>query len=229
MKKYGTVVLFGASSGIGLAVSEHLSDQCEKLITVSRRKPKVGEWIKTDVSKSEQIQALVNSIGDSAVDALLYLGGTWEEHAFTNEYSFEDCSDADLENVLTVNLLAPIRIIQKFLPNLKKAANPKIIIIGAAVGGLNLNASKEVSNTSSKFGLRGMVFSLRQSLKEYQIGITLINPGNIATPEVLNDLHEGGMDDTYAIPLSDLFSIIECTLNLSNRSNITEIDLPNMR
>ena len=226
--KYGNIIISGASSGIGLATSEHLNTQCQQIFTISRRPAKVGKWIKTDLSQSVEIDAMVEQIGDVPIDALLYLGGTWETEAFTPNYSFEACLDEDIENVLNVNLLAPIRLIQRLLPNLKKAPNGKIIILGAAVGGLNLTQSREVANTSSKFGLRGLVFSLRQSLSEHKIGVTLINPGNVATEEVLNDLKEVGKDETYAIPLPDLFQVIETVLNLSNRTNINEIDLPSM-
>ena len=228
MKKFGRVIIFGASSGIGLEVSKYLIDQCEEVITVSRRKPEVGQWIKMDVSDLDGIQQLSASLGDKAVDGLLYLGGTWEENAFTADYSFEQCSDHDMENVLNVNLLAPMRLIQKILPNLKRSGNAKIIIIGAAISGLSPYASKEVANTASKFGLRGLVFSLRQWLKKDRIGITLINPGNVATPEVLGDLERDGLDESHAIPLTDLFSLISYLLQLSNRTNIDEVDMPTM-
>lgn len=226
--KYGNVIIFGASSGVGLATAEYLKDSCVNLFTVSRRPSPFGIWLKTDLTKVEEIENLQKQIGELPIDALLYLGGTWETNAFTPEYNFESCSNHDIENVLNVNLLAPIRTIQKFIPNLKKSKNAKIIMIGAAVGGLNLSKSKEVSNTASKFGLRGLVFSLRQSLSRYKIGVTLINPGNLSTEEVLNDLRNAGKDETHSIPLTDLYNIIETILNLSNRTNINEIDLPNM-
>jgi short-subunit dehydrogenase len=223
--KYGRVVLFGASSGIGLAVSKYFSDKCKDLITISRRKAPHGRWIKADLTDNNDIESLSNQIKELPIDTILYLGGTWEKNAFTEEYNFEKSTDFDTENVLGVNLLAPIKIIQKLLPNLRKSNNGKIIIIGAAIGGLTTQKSKEVANTASKFGLRGVIYSLRQLLSKDKIGITLINPGNIATPEVLNDLDQ---DETKAIPLSDFFSIIECVMALSNRTNINEIELPNM-
>jgi 3-oxoacyl-[acyl-carrier protein] reductase len=223
--KYGRVVLFGASSGIGLAVSEYLSDKCKDLITISRRQAPHGRWIKADLTNNNEIESLINQIKELPIDTILYLGGTWEKNAFTEEYNFEISTDFDTENVLGVNLLAPIKIIQKLLPNLRKSNNAKIIIIGAAVGGLTIQKSKEVANTASKFGLRGVIYSLRQLLSKDKIGITLINPGNIATPEVLNDLDH---DETKAIPLNDFFSIIECVMALSNRTNINEIEIPNM-
>lgn len=226
--KYGNVIVFGASSGVGLATAEYLKDSCENLITVSRRPSPYGTWIRTDLREENEIEKLHSHLGDIPIDALLYMGGTWETNAFTPDYSFEFCSDYDIENVLRINLLAPIRIIRKFIPNLKKSKNPKIIIIGAAIGGLHLGESKEVSNTSSKFGLRGLVFSLRQTLREYKIGITLVNPGYLSTEEVVNDLKKAGKDVSHSIPLIDLFNVLETILNLSNRANINEIDLPNM-
>lgn len=223
--KYGRVILFGASSGIGLAVADYLSDKCQDLITISRRQTPHGRWIKTDLTDNNEIESLTDQIKGLPIDTILYLGGTWEKGAFTDEYNFETSTDFDTENVLSVNLQAPIKIVQKLLPNLRKSNNAKIIIIGAAIGGLTIQKSKEVANTASKFGLRGVIYSLRQLLSKDRIGITLINPGNIATPEVLNDLEQ---DETKAIPLSDLISIIECVMTLSNRTNINEIELPNM-
>jgi 3-oxoacyl-[acyl-carrier protein] reductase len=223
--KYGRVILFGASNGIGLAVAEYLLDKCQDLISVSRRPAPYGRWIKTDITDNNEIESLTQQIKELPIDTLLYLGGTWEKGAFTDKYNFEKSTDFDTENVISVNLQAPIKIVQRLLPNLRKSNNAKIIIIGAAIGGLTIQKSKEVANTASKFGLRGVVYSLRQLLSKDKIGITLINPGNIATPEVLNDLEQ---DETKAIPFSDLFSIIECVMTLSNRTNINEIELPNM-
>ena len=226
--KYGRIIVFGGSSGIGLAAAEYLQDQCEALITVSRRPSPVGQWIKTDLTKPEEIASLVTQLDGKPIDGLLYLGGTWEKDAFTEAYTFEGCSDADLENVLNVNLLAPIRVIQALLPNLRLGQHPKIIVTGAAIAGLTLGGGKEVANTSSMLGLRGMVLALRDTLRTDQIGITLLKPGYIATPEVLDDFKQTGTSEDYAIPLEDIMQIIEMILNLSGRTNINEIEIPSM-
>ena len=226
--KYGRILIFGGSSGVGLETAEYLKDNCEELITVSRRPSPVGQWIKTDLTNPDEIANLVKQLYKKPIDGLLYLGGTWEKHAFTEEYSFENSSNAELENVLNVNLLAPIRVIQALIPNLRLAKNPKIIVTGAAIAGLSLGGGKEVANTSSMIGLRGMVLALRENLKEDRIGITLLKPGYIATSEVLEDFKRSGTSEDYAIPIHDLMRVIETILNLSNRTNINEIEIPTM-
>jgi len=167
------------------------------------------------------------AVGEDRLDGLLYMGGTWETHAFTSQYQFETCSDKDIERVLAVNLLAPIRLIKALLPALRRSDNPKIVLMGALSGRDNFPA-REVANSASKFGLRGVVHSLREELRSQQIGITLINPGSVATPEVLSDLDAADLGPEHAIPLSDLLQIVDCVLSLSRATCLKEIDLPAM-
>lgn len=226
--KYRRIVIFGGSSGIGLATAEFLHDKCEELITLSRRPSSLGKWIKVDITDPVEIERVAKELENKQVDGLLYLGGTWESNAFTDQYNFESCTDSDLQNVLDVNLLGPMRLIQKLLPNLRLSKNPKIVITGAAIADLSLGSGKEVANTSSMIGLRGLVLALRENLKNDRIGVTLIKPGYVATPEVIRDFEESNTPIDLAIPLEDIFTIIESILKLSNRTNINEIEIPTM-
>jgi NAD(P)-dependent dehydrogenase (short-subunit alcohol dehydrogenase family) len=224
---FKTLLVTGASRGIGLAVAEHLVSQVDRLLAVSRTKAPVGEWIEADLSELAEVETVVNAIGGDRLDALLYMGGTWETHAFTSQYSFEDCSDADIAQVIAVNLVAPIRLVKALLPALRRSDNPKIIFMGALSGRDNFSG-REVANSASKFGLRGVVHSLREELRSQQIGVTVINPGNVGTPEVLADLAADNLSGGEAIPLTDLLKIIDCILSLSRATCIKEIDVPAM-
>jgi NAD(P)-dependent dehydrogenase (short-subunit alcohol dehydrogenase family) len=155
------------------------------------------------------------------------MGGTWESKAFTQEYSFEKCAEEDIERVIAVNLLAPIHLVKSLLPALRRSKNPKIVFMGA-LSGLDNFPAREVANSASKFGLRGVVHALREELRPDRIAVTVINPGNIGTPEVLEDLRRAGQPETNAIPLSDLLSVIDCVLSLSRSSCIKEIQIPAM-
>ncbi|MEO0407001.1 MAG: SDR family oxidoreductase [Cyanobacteria bacterium P01_A01_bin.135] len=222
-----TILVAGASRGIGLAVAEHLAPQIERLVTTSRSASPIGEWVQADLSTLEGVGAVAEAVGDRPLDALLYMGGTWETHAFTRQYDFATCSDEDITRVLAVNLLAPIRLVKALLPSLQRSDNPKIIFMGALSGRDNF-PGREVANSASKFGLRGVVHALREELRSQQIGVTVINPGNVGTPEVLADLAAENLTGGEAIPLSDMLRIIDCVLSLSRATCIKEIDLPAM-
>ncbi len=221
------VTIIGGSRGIGAAVARHLVAKSEQVLSISRSVSSYGEWIKADVSTLEGVNTVAEAVGQGCLDFLLYMAGTWEANAFTPAYSFSSCSDDDITRVLNVNLLAPIRIVRALLPALRKSSNPKIIFMGALSGRDNF-PSREVANTASKFGLRGVVHSLRQELRHDRISVTVINPGNVGTPEVLSDLAEIGSPATDAIPLEDLLMIIDCILGLSRQTCIKEIDVPAM-
>jgi NAD(P)-dependent dehydrogenase (short-subunit alcohol dehydrogenase family) len=221
------VAIIGGSRGIGEAVARHLVAKSERLLSVSRSVSKYGEWIKADVSTLEGVNTVAEAAGEGVLDSLLYMGGTWETNAFTSTYSFTSCSDDDIARVLNVNLMAPIRIVKALLPALRKSSNPKIIFMGALSGRDNF-PSREVANSASKFGLRGVVHSLREELRPDRISVTVINPGNVGTPEVLSDLAEIGAPETNAIPLQDLLMIIDCVLCLSRQTCIKETDVPAM-
>ncbi len=224
---FNNLIVVGASRGIGAAVAEHLVSRTNRLITVSRSPSTIGEWVKADISTKQGIEIVSNAVGDRVLDGLLYIGGTWEDKAFTQEYSFEKCSDEEIENVLLVNLLAPIRLTKSLLPLLRKSSNPKIIFMGA-LSGLDNFPAREVANSASKFGLRGAVHALREELREDKIAVTIINPGNIGTPEVLSDLKEAGKSEENAIPLQDILQVIDCVLSLSRSTCIKEIQIPAM-
>jgi 3-oxoacyl-[acyl-carrier protein] reductase len=224
---FNTILVAGASRGIGLAVAEHLAPKSRRLLAVSRTPSSIGHWVCADLSDRSGIETVAQALGSDTLDALLYMGGTWETNAFTREYCFETCSDEDIARVIAVNLVAPIRLVQALLPALRRSDNPKIMLMGALSGRDNFPA-REVANSASKFGLRGVVHALREELRSQQIGVTLINPGNVGTPEVLSDLGEGALLGGHAIPLSDLLCIIDCVLSLSRATCVKEIDLPAM-
>jgi 3-oxoacyl-[acyl-carrier protein] reductase len=84
MKRY---LIIGASRGIGAAVAKHLASQGHEIISVSRT-PGSGEWIEADISTSAGIEKVSAGLAGRTIDGLLFLGGVWENGAFTSSYDF---------------------------------------------------------------------------------------------------------------------------------------------
>lgn len=222
--QHGTIILVGASRGIGAAVAAHLAPKTRRLISISRSASRDGEWVRADVATDEGLAAISSAAGDAAVDALLYLGGVWEKGAFTNEYVFAGSPPKETRQVIAVNLVAPILLAQSLAGRLAKAANPRIVLMGSLSGKDNA-ASIEVANTASKFGLRGAAQALALALRPQNIGVTVINPGNVATEEVLADVAEGRIGEQQPLPLADISAAIDFVLGVSAAAVPSEIDL----
>lgn len=223
-----TVVIAGASRGIGAAVARHLQPRVGRLIAVSRTPAAVGDWIEADLATDDGVAAVAAAVGESPVDALLYLGGTWERGAFTEDYHFLDSPAEEIRQVIAVNLVAPIQLTRRLALALSQAPNPRIVLIGS-LSGRDGGATPEVANTASKFGLRGAADSLALSLRPLRIGVTVINPGNIATPEVEADIVDGRFGPQTPIPMTDLLATLDYVLSLSADTVPVEIDLAQKR
>ncbi len=219
-----TYLIVGSSRGIGETVAKHFTIQGNRVIGISRTKPKYGDWIQADISSSEGVRKVEEGIADTSLDALLFMGGVWESNAFTEAFSFQASSDEESRFVISVNLLAPIEITRVVAKNLSKTQNPRAIYIGA-LSGLDHLATHEVANTASKFGLRGAIQALRLAYRNKGIGFTVINPGNVATEEVIEDIREGRSPEQVPIPLEDLCGTIEWILSLSSNTEVGDVNL----
>ena len=219
-----TIVVIGASRGIGAAVAQYCASQGHRVWSVSRSPAVAGRWLQADISGPEGIGAIAAALASTPIDALLFMGGVWEAGAFTDAYDFMNSSDAETRWVMSVNAIAPIEITRALATNLAQAANPRAIYIGA-LSGLDNCASPEVANTAAKFGLRGAVQALRLALGGQNIGFTVINPGNVATEEVLLDIEEGRFGPQTPIPITVITSAIDWLLSLPPSVDVPEVNL----
>lgn len=218
------ILVFGASRGIGAVLVRHFSSVGYHVTGVSRSKASHCEWIKADVSTGEGIRTVVSQVGQGPIDALIYSTGIWEEHGFSEHFDFRKTDDVETRNIMSVNLVAPIEITKGVAANLAMSSNPRAIYLGA-LSGLDQISSEQVAYAASKFGLRGAIQGLRKALKAQKIGFTVINPGNVATDEVLLDIEEGRFEQQEPIPISDIIKAIDMILSLSSGVEVGDINL----
>lgn len=222
------LLVVGASRGIGAAGASHLVGAGHEVIAVSRSPSAHGRWVQADVATDSGLDQVVAGVGPGPLDALLYLGGTWERGAFTADYDFAASPRDETRAVLAVNLTAPILLAQALANRLAAAPNPRIILIGALSGRANA-ATVEVANTAAKFGLSGAAQALTIALRPQGIGVTVINPGYVATPEVEADIADGRFGDQAPIPMADLMATIDFVLAQSALAVPVTIDLAQKR
>jgi len=161
---------------------------------------------------------------DGPLDALIYAGGVWEDGTFTASYDFENSPAAEISDVIAVNLIGPILLTQALLPALSAFRPGRVVLVGSTSGLDNLSGP-EVANAASKFGLRGAAQALQSACGDTGLAVTIINPANIATDEVLADIARGDFDPQTPIPLDDLVAAVEFALSLSSATVVREITL----
>ena len=115
----------------------------------------VDRLIATTLDAFETIDVLANVAGVSSNPSLL------------------DDRDADLERVITVNLLGCARTIHAVLPVMKAQRRGAIVNVGSVAG----EAGVMGIYSASKFGLRGLSDTVRREAASWNVGVTLIEPG----------------------------------------------------
>ncbi len=230
-----TLVIVGASRGLGAAFNLGLPEPGDRLWLISRGEPQhVGthagverRWIAADLAQAGAAQQIAQAIDGQRVDALIYNAGIWEASGFEAVYDFERIRPAETERILTVNLTAAIACVQALLPNLRQSDNPKIVLIGS-ISGLENNGSVEVAYDASKFGLRGLAHALRENLRRDGMGVTVINPGSIATEVPFERGRAAALAGSglASLPMHDLVDLVKCVINLSRAACVKEIDVP---
>lgn len=222
------IVVAGASRGIGAAIARSFVDSGDEVVALSRSKAPFGQWLQTDLSDPGAAAQTARRVGEAPLDALIYGGGVWEAGAFTDDYRFANSPPDEALNVLAVNLTAPILLTQALRPILAQANPGRVLFIGS-MSGLDNTATPEVANSASKYGLRGAAQALERALRPDGVGVTVLNPGNVDTPEVLDDIATGAFHDQVPIPMTDLVACVHFSLSLSPAASLREMNLEQMR
>ncbi|WP_368921003.1 SDR family NAD(P)-dependent oxidoreductase, partial [Providencia vermicola] len=231
MKK--TFLVYGVSKGLGKALIEGIPTAQDTIYGVSRSIPQfIGDnfhWIQTDLADNHSAQTVKTILQDTPIDCLIFNVGIWEKHAFTDEYLFEKTEDTEIVNMIQTNISACILHLKAMLPNLRLGKKSKIILIGSTWG-LDNHNGHEVTFSASKYALRGIVQSLRETLRQDKIAISVINLGYLATEYDLSTPIEDVISRTEGalIPLQDVLNAVKFILSTSDATCVKEITMPAM-
>lgn len=179
-----TVLVTGASSGLGLKIAHRLFGVAGNIILVSR----------TILAKDFPMSASGTKVYVKALDVndqkALVGFFHWLEYqklevdAFVNcaggtiPAQFESMGPDIMDRILDVNLRAPMHWLRELLPQMKTRGG-RVVLVSSRSGERAL--TRLAPYTVAKAGIEALVAALRNEYARYDIGFTLINPGSVNT------------------------------------------------
>lgn len=173
-----TVLVTGASSGIGNATAIHLAQNGYKVYGAARRIEKMQELrkngiepISLDVTNDANLVECVNHIleKEGSIDILINNAGSGYYGAL------EDMPISDAKYQMEVNVFGIARLIQLVLPAMRKNNYGKIVNISSVGGKVTLPMGGWYH--ASKFAIEGLSDALRKEVKSFGIDVIIIEPG----------------------------------------------------
>jgi len=220
-----TVLVTGASSGIGRAIAQNLLRQGHTVIGVSRdcrkftRQMENFSSVQLDLSQLNELPQKIRQLQQMfpEIDAVVFSAGIGRFG------SVEEFSYPQIEALMTINFTSQVYLTKALLPALKRKANSDLIFIGseAALKG----SRKGAVYCASKFALRGFTQALREECGNSNVRVCLINPGMVKTPffEQLN--FEPGDHESNTILPEDVADAVSYVLDSRTQIVIDEINL----
>lgn len=177
---FGTVLITGASSGIGEATATHLAKLGFGVVGAVRKDEDAERLraaglraVKLDVTDSESIAAARAELDDAPLAALVNNAGI----AVAAPIEFIPLEQ--LRHQLEINLVGQVAVIQSFLPALR-AGRGRIVNVSSIGGRVALPLVGAYN--MSKFALEAMSDSLRREVRAHGVNVIVIEPGGVKTP-----------------------------------------------
>jgi uncharacterized protein len=172
-----TVLLTGATGGIGNAIAKALGDRGARLIVTGRRGDLLerlaaehgGRALVVDLAERADVDRLVQEAGE--VDILV------ANAALPASGTLESFTEQEIDRALDVNLRAPILLARKLTPAMAARRHGHLVFTSSLLGKFSSSAASVYCAT--KFGLRGFAGGLRAELHGSGVGVSVVFPGFI--------------------------------------------------
>ncbi len=184
-----SVLITGASSGIGYAVAERLSGENCRIAVLARRTDIINKFaekystgtnmilpVHCDISKKEEVHRACDLVIDKLgkIDIAILNAGT------SSRLDVEDFSADIGEEVLSVNLTGKFYFLEKLIPYFIKKKSGMIVGISSLADARGFPRSAFYN--ASKAAFTKLLESIRIELKNYGIQVITVRPGFVRTP-----------------------------------------------
>lgn len=172
------ILVTGASGGLGDAIARELSRRGAELVLTARRRELLerlaadtgGEVVVADLADRADVDRLVeDSLGCDALVLNAGIGG---------DGPVEEADAAEIDQVIDVNLRAPIQMAVAFAQQKLAERRPGAVVLVGSLSGVVATPNTRMYN-ATKFGLRGFTLSLAQDLAGTPVSASVVAPGFI--------------------------------------------------
>jgi NADP-dependent 3-hydroxy acid dehydrogenase YdfG len=228
------VIVMGASSGIGEAITMKLAQEGAKIVIAARRQDRLKALVEllpkanisyavADVTNNEDVQAVVDLAVEKygRVDVLFNNAGVMPT-APLSEARFDEW-----RQMLDINIMGVLNGIAAVLPIMKKQQSGQIVTTDSVAGHVVFQRGAVYCGT--KFAVRAIMEGLRQEERENNIRSTLITPGTVDTElhTTINDPENRewveNLQRTIGLKSSDIADAVAYAISTPETVAVSEI------
>jgi uncharacterized protein len=175
----GRVLITGATGGLGEAIARAFASRGASLMLTGRREEVLdplarelgGRAVLADLASRAGLRRVVEAARHEQIEVLIANAG------MPATGLLEDISREELDQMIDVNLRAPIVLAKALAPAMVARRAGHIVFMGSISGKVAGPTSSMYSAT--KFGLRGFALGLREDLRPHGVGVSIVLPAFI--------------------------------------------------
>lgn len=227
-----TVIVTGASAGVGAATARKFADAGANLVLVARGAENL-EAVANDLRERTRVESVAMDVADTRACVELLRKASADFGRIDVLVNNAGChvrgpaaavSPEDIARMIDVNLKAPLMLTRLALPHLLANRGGAIINVGSLAGRLPVPGSATYS--ASKCGLRAFTYAIAEEMRESGIKFAVVSPGPIDTGFIMDDI-DTVSDLTMSQPLSTAEDVAQAILDLCGNQQ-RELAMPAM-
>jgi hypothetical protein len=214
-----TVIVTGASAGVGAAAARKFAEAGANLLLLARGKKNL-EALAAELRELTRVEYLAMDVADTDACQNAFKKADFEfgridvlvnNAGFHARGTVESLGLDDIARMIDVNLKAPLQLTRIAIPYLRDAGGGAIINVGSLAGRLPVPGSAVYS--ASKNGLRAFTYAIAEEMPDANIKFAVVSPGPIDTGFIMDDVDKVS-DLTFSQPISSAEDVAQAILDL---------------
>ncbi len=159
-------------------------------------------WLDATIDRFGSLEVLVNNAG------------------IVDTASLDDLTEEALDRMWSVNVKAPLRLIQFALPHLRSAGDGRVVNV-ASLSGVRVKGTFAPGYAMTKHAVMALTEATKQAAWDDGVRVTALCPGYVAT-DMTSDFDE---DPSTMIQPDDLAAMVSTVIALPNTASVAELDV----